>query len=69
VSAPVYTEPTVAGETDLIEGITLIPSTDQLRLRIEAPLGNGQPQAPCDHGLFDIAARNQLDLFTPEMPS
>jgi hypothetical protein len=36
---------------------------DSLELRVEAPLRPTRYQKPLDIGLFDLAARNQLDLF------
>jgi hypothetical protein len=56
-------EPTEQGEQMLVGGIAPITARDRLKLRALAPLGPRMPQKPCDSGLFDLAARNQLDLF------
>jgi len=42
-----------------------ISIADRLAQRAAAPLEPKKPQRPCDLGLFDLNARNQLDLFTP----
>ena len=61
-------EATEAGQQRLIAGIAPITFADRLRWRAAAPLVAGKPQRPCDLGLFDLAARNQLDLFTKLPP-
>jgi len=58
-------EPTEAGVQSLVPGVAPIAAADRLRWRAAAPLEPRKPQRPCDHGLFDLAARNQLDLFQP----
>ena len=62
LSAPL-TEPTEAGEQTLIPGVAAINLNDRLAIRAEAPLVPTKPQRAMDIGLFDLAARNQLDLF------
>ena len=62
-AVPPTTEPTAAGEQMLVAGVAPITEQDRLALRIAAPLHARKPQKPCDHGLFDLAARNQLSLF------
>jgi len=57
------TEPTEQGDQMLVEGVVPITLRDRLTLRALAPLSARVPQKPCDSGLFDLAARNQLDLF------
>lgn len=59
-------EPTEAGAQTLVPGVAPITARDRLRFRADAPLGPTKPQRPCDEGLFDLAARNQLDLFSPK---
>ena len=66
MSAPAPTEPTPAGEQRLLGGIKPIAGPDRLRLRSQAPLTSTRAQKPCDCGLFDLAGRNQLALFSPE---
>ena len=60
--APAF-EPTEAGAQALIAGVTPISLAVRLGLRASAPLVAAKPHRPCDLGLFDLAARNQLDLF------
>jgi hypothetical protein len=67
-SAPengLLTEPTAAGEQTLVPGVAPISLRDRLAMRAAAPLEPKKPQRPPDIGLFDLAARNQLDLFGP----
>ena len=56
-------EPTPVGEQRLVPGVVPITMRDRLQARMTAPLLPTRPQKPLDLGLFDIAARNQLDLF------
>ncbi|WP_299410351.1 hypothetical protein [uncultured Roseobacter sp.] len=61
------TEHTEAGEQVLVAGIRPVTLTDRLALRVAAPIApkrnpNAQ-QKPCDLGLFDRAALDQLDLI------
>lgn len=61
------TEPTNAGEQRLAPGVRPITLADRLALRAAAPMtpkrNPNAEQRPCDHGLFDTAARDQLDLI------
>ena len=57
------TELTEQGEQMLVAGVAPITTRDRLALRLAAPLSPRAPQKPCDLGLFDEAARNQLSLF------
>jgi hypothetical protein len=59
------TEPTAVGEQTLVPGIAPISLRERLALRAAAPLEPKKPQRPPDIGLFDLAARDQLDLFEP----
>lgn len=56
-------EPTPIGEQRLVPGVVPITMRDRLQARMTAPLLPTRPQKPLDLGLFDLAARNQLDLF------
>ena len=56
-------EPTPIGEQQLVPGVAPITTRDRLQARMAAPLLPTRPQKPLDLGLFDMAARNQLDLF------
>ncbi len=62
-------EPTDIGLQTLIPEVTPITSTDRLALRASAPMRARKLQRPCDFGLFDLAARDQLDLFTKLPPT
>jgi hypothetical protein len=73
--AALAVEPTEAGAQTLVPGIAPITGADRLRWRADAPLAPSKPQQPCEkpalsaclagsrRGLFDLAARAQLDLF------
>lgn len=56
-------EPTVAGVQALVPGVKPIGLSDRLALLASAPLAPTKPQRPADFGLFDMNARNQLELF------
>ncbi|MFA6125366.1 MAG: hypothetical protein WCS75_01260 [Sphingomonas sp.] len=56
-------EPTPIGPQSLVPGVVPITPRDRLAARAAAPLEPKKPQRPCDLGLFDLNARNQLDLF------
>jgi len=62
---PFAAEPTGIGLQSLVPGVAPITPSDRLAARAAAPLEPKKPQRPCDLGLFDLAARNQLDLFAP----
>lgn len=56
-------EMTPVGEQLLVSGVAPVRLSEQLALRAAAPLFPAKPQKPLDIGLFDLAARNQLELF------
>ena len=56
-------EATPIGAQTLVPGVVPITARDRLAARAAAPLEPKKPQRPCDLGLFDLNARNQLDLF------
>ena len=62
-------EATAIGPQALVPGVTPITMRDRLEWRAAAPLAPKKPQRGCDHGLFDLAARDQLDMFRAERPS
>ena len=62
-SSAILSEPTSIGEQRLVPGVAPITMRDRLQARMSAPLLPTRPQKPLDLGLFDMAARNQLDLF------
>ena len=54
-------EMTPEGEQLAVPGVNPITLRDRLMLRMAAPLELKRPQKPCDIGLFDLDARNQID--------
>jgi hypothetical protein len=62
-------EPTETDIQTLISEVTPITPADRLALRAAAPMRPKKLQRPCDFGLFDLAARDQLDLFTKLSPT
>ena len=62
-ASAILSEPTPIGEQRLVPGVKPITMRDRLQARMVAPLLPTRPQKPLDLGLFDMAARNQLDLF------
>ena len=62
-ASAILSEPTPIGEQQLVPGVAPITTRDRLQARMAAPLLPTRPQKPLDLGLFDMAARNQLDLF------
>jgi hypothetical protein len=58
-------EPTEAGEQVLVPGVRPILLRERLEARAAAPMLPARPQRPLDFGLFDLAARDQLELFAP----
>lgn len=63
---PFETEPTPIGEQTLIPGVRRVSIYERLMVLAAQPLGSKKLQKPCDLGLFDEVARNQLDLFSPK---
>jgi hypothetical protein len=66
MSRALLTEPTDAGSQTLVPGVVPISIADRIAFRAAAPMEPKKAQRPCDHGLFDLAARDQLDLFQPK---
>lgn len=62
-------EPTEIGLQTLLPDVVPITPADWLALRADAPVRPKKLQKPLDFGLFDLAARNQLDLFTKLPPT
>ena len=61
---PVFeAEVTPIGIQTLVAGVAPITSAQRLALRANAPLLPKKPQRPLDLGLFDTAARNQIEMF------
>ena len=66
---PFETEPTPIGEQTLIPGVRRVSIYERLMVLAAQPLGPKKSQKPCDLGLFDEVARNQMDLFSPNPPT
>jgi hypothetical protein len=66
---PLEAEVTPVGQQSLVPGVTPCLPADRLVLRAAAPLRSAKPQKPASAvhfwGLFDLNARDQLDLFAP----
>jgi hypothetical protein len=61
---PVFeVEATAIGFQTLVAGVAPITPAQRLALRADAPLSPKKPQRPLDLGLFDTAARNQIEMF------
>jgi hypothetical protein len=54
---------TPAGWQCLIPGVAPILDADHVKQRASAPLQSSRDQKPCDLGLFDQGARDQIDLI------
>lgn len=54
-------EQTDAGQQDLIDGVAPVTERDRLQAAQDAPMRGGQ--AATDGGLFDMGARDQVDMF------
>ncbi len=63
-SAPqLESEVTPIGVQTLVSGVAPITPAQRLAIRADAPLQPRKPQRAIDHGLFDMNARNQIELF------
>ena len=69
LTIPFETEPTPIGEQTLIPGVRRVSIYERLMVLAAQPLGPRRSQKPCDLGLFDEVARNQMDLFSPNSPT
>lgn len=56
-------ESTDAGLQSLVPGVAPVTLGDRLAVLAAAPLVPRKCQRPADHGLFDVNARNQLEMF------
>ena len=65
---PFDTEPTVQGQQVLVLGVRPISMKARLEVLAAHPLGSDRLQKPCDIGLFDEVARNQMELFSTDKP-
>ena len=62
-SQGLHSEATEQGEQTLVPGVLPISQRQRLEWTLVQPLGARRPQKPCDLGLFDLNARNQLEMF------
>ena len=60
---PLASEQTPIGEQTLVYGVAPITARDRLAIRANAPMEPRKAQRPADHGLFDLGARNQIEMF------
>lgn len=56
-------ERTEAGDQSLVPGVIPVQLRDRLQLLADAPMVPRKAQKAADHGLFDLNARLQLNLF------
>jgi hypothetical protein len=56
-------EDTEAGRQTLVPGVAPVTLGDRLAVLANAPLLPRRNQRPADHGLFDVNARNQFEMF------
>ena len=56
-------EQTPIGEQRLVPGVAPITPAQRLAILAAAPMLPRRPQRPADHGLFDMNARNQIEMF------
>jgi hypothetical protein len=61
---PFETEATSLGPQTLVPGVRPVSIKARLEALAAHPLGSDRLQKPCDIGLFDDVARNQMDLFS-----
>jgi hypothetical protein len=66
---PFETEPTPIGEQTLVPGVRRVSIYELLMVLVAQPLGSIKMQKPCDLGLFDDVARNQMELFSVNSPT
>jgi hypothetical protein len=67
-SGPLQSETTL-GEQTLVPGVRPVSVGERLQAVMNGPLLPKRPQKPCNLGLFDDDARNQLDLFIHAKPT
>ena len=60
---PFDSERIESGEQTLVPGVRPVKMRDRLEWTMTQPKAGSRAQKPCDHGLFDVNARNQLDLI------
>jgi len=61
---PFETEATSLGPQSLVPGVRPVSMKARLEALAAHPLTSDRLQKPCDLGLFDEVARNQMELFS-----
>jgi len=61
---PFETEATSLGHQSLVPGVRPVSMKARLEALAAHPMGSDRLQKPCDLGLFDEVARNQMELFS-----
>ncbi len=60
---PFQTEQTEQGTQTLVPGVAPVTQRQRLEWTMQQMLGPRRPQKLCNDGLFDLNARNQLEMF------
>jgi hypothetical protein len=63
------TEVTVQGQQVLVPGVRPVSMKARLEVLAAHPMAPDRLQKPCDIGLFDEVARNQMELFSANSPN
>ena len=63
------TEVTSLGPQTLVPGVRPVSIKARLEVLAAHPLTSDRLQKPCDLGLFDEVARNQMELFSANPPT
>jgi hypothetical protein len=66
---PFETEATHLGPQTLVPGVRPVSMKARLEVLAAHPMASERLQKPCDIGLFDNVARNQMDLFSANSPT
>ena len=66
---PFDTEATVQGQQVLVPGVRPVSMKARLEVLAAHPMASDKLQKPCNIGLFDEVARNQMDLFSTDYPT
>ena len=65
---PFEAEPTPQGKQTLVPGVRPVSIYERLMVLAAHPMASDRLQRPCDIGLFDEVAQNQMDLFSTYKP-
>jgi hypothetical protein len=68
-STPFETEATSLGPQTLVPGVRPVSMKARLEVLAAHPMASDKMQRPCDIGLFDDVARNQMELFSANSPT